>query len=90
VIQMSNIDKNYTYLIDERAQMVVEASKVQNAVSLQGLYIRSYVLRKDSTDLENLSAQQELVTQTLTAIEPLIKTKQIIEEIENIKEQQTL
>lgn len=90
VIQMSNIDKNYSNLIDDDVHKVIEASKIQNAVSLQGLYIRSYVLRKDSTDIDNLSVQREIVTQTLSEIEPLFKTEDMQYEIGNIKEQQAL
>lgn len=51
--QLSNIDDEYTYLLDDRAYKVIEASKIQNANSLQGLYIRSYVLRKESSNRES-------------------------------------
>jgi len=90
VIQLSKIDNNYTYLIDDRAYKVLEASKVQNATSLQGLYIRSYVLRQDSSDLDSLSAQRKIVTQTISEIEPLFKDEQMKKEIQNVKDQQAL
>lgn len=88
--QLSNIDDEYTYLLDDRAYKVIEASKIQNANSLQGLYIRSYVLRKESSNLESLSTQREIVTQTLNEIEPLFKTEQMQKEISKIQEQQIL
>lgn len=88
--QLSNIDDEYTYLLDDRAYKVIEASKIQNANSLQGLYIRSYVLRKKSSNLESLSTQREIVTQTLNEIEPLFKTEQMQKEISKIQEQQIL
>ena len=88
--QLSNIDDEYTYLFDDRAYKVIEASKIQNANSLQGLYIRSYVLRKESSNLESLSTQREIVTQTLNEIEPLFKTEQMQKEISKIQEQQIL
>ena len=90
VIKISSINSDYTFLIDDRSYKVIEASKVQNANSLQGLYLRSYVLRQDSSDLDSLYSQRELVTEKLNEIEPLFKTKQMQEEIQNIKEQQTL
>ena len=88
--QMSKIDNNYSYLLDDRAYKVIESSKIQNATSLQGLYIRSYVLRQDSSDLDNLYAKREFVAQKISEIEPLFKKEQIQEEIKNLKEQQNL
>lgn len=88
--QLSKIDNEYSFLLDDRAYKVIEASKIQNATSLQGLYIRSYVLRKESSNLESLSTQREIVTQTLNEIEPLFKSEQMQKEISKIQEQQIL
>ncbi|WP_010290530.1 hypothetical protein [Kurthia massiliensis] len=71
------MNTNYDYLIEDRAHKVIEASKIQNATSLQGLYIRSYVLRKDKDDLSSLYSQRETVTDTLNKIEPLFKTPEM-------------
>ena len=90
VYQISKINNDYTFLLDDRAYKVMEASKVQNATSLQGLYIRSYLLRQESSTLDNLYAQRDIVTNTLNEIEPLFKIPQMQEEISNIKEQQEL
>lgn len=54
IIAMTKIDNDYTFVLDDRVHKVVEASKIQNATSLQGVYIRSYVLRQDNSDLEKL------------------------------------
>lgn len=88
--QLSKIDNEYSFLLDDRTYKVIEASKIQNATSLQGLYIRSYVLRKESSNLESLSTQREIVTQTLNEIEPLFKSEQMQKEISKIQEQQIL
>ena len=90
VYQLSKIDSNYSFLIDDRTYKVIEAQKIQNATSLQGLYIRSYVLRQNNSDLENLKEQREIVTETLNEIAPLFTVKQMQEEIQNINEQQVL
>lgn len=90
VIQLSKMDNDYTFILEDRVHKSMEASKIQNATSLQGLYIRSYVLRRDSLTLDNLYAQRELVTKTLNEIEPLFKNEQMQKEIGNIKKQQAL
>lgn len=90
VFQMSKIDNEYSYLIEDQAYTVIEASKAQNAASLQGLYIRSYVLRKDSADLDKVYAQREIITNTLNEIETLLQEPEMVKEIRNIKEQQVL
>ena len=90
VNQMTKINTDYTYLLDDRAYKVIEASKIQNATSLQGLYIRSYVLRQDPADLESLNANRETVINTLSDIESLFQTVEMQKELSKIKEQQAL
>ena len=77
IIQMSNIDEDYTFLLDDRAYKVIETSKIQNATSLQGLSIRSYVLRKDNEDLENIATYRETISVILKEIEPLFVVKKM-------------
>lgn len=90
IYQLSNIDKEYTFLLENRTHKVIESQKVQNAISLQGLYIRSYVLRQDNSDLENISVQRDLITDTLKEIEPLFTTDEMKKELNNIKSNQKL
>lgn len=90
IFQMSKIDEDYTYLLNDRAYKVIEASKIQNATSLQGLSIRSYVLRQDSADLENIANYKETISEIMNKIEPLFVVEQMQKEIQNIKEQQVL
>ncbi|MFP5303838.1 hypothetical protein R2R70_21910, partial [Cobetia sp. SIMBA_158] len=83
--EMAQINDQYSYLIDDRVYKVVESSKIQNATSLQGLYLRSYVLRKDSTDLESLYAQREIISEAIDLIDDLFVDDEMIKEIEHIK-----
>ena len=69
--QMSKMDNDYTNILEDRVYKMTEAMKIQNATSLQGLYIRSYVLRKETADIEYLNTQREIVTNTLNEIESL-------------------
>lgn len=86
--EIKNMDSDYTYLLDDRVYKAVEARKIQNACSLQGLYLRSYVLRRDNEDLEKLYAQREVVSETLEKIAPLFRNASMIEQAEIIKEKQ--
>ncbi|MBQ0140104.1 MAG: MCP four helix bundle domain-containing protein [Kurthia sp.] len=90
VIQMTKIDNNYGELVDDQSYKVIEASKIQNATSLQGLYIRSYVLRQNKDDLETLFEQRKTVNETMNTIEPLFVDPKMVKEISTIKEQQEL
>lgn len=75
VYEITKLNEDYSLLINDRANKVIEIEKVQNAVSLQGLYIRSYVLRQDKSDLDSLSQRQESVNKFIEEIEPLFKTQ---------------
>lgn len=89
VFQMSKMNSNYDYLVEDRAYKVIESSKIQNATSLQGLYIRSYVLRQSKSDLDSLQEQRQVVSKTLEDIAPLFVTEEMSKEIENIQQQQS-
>ena len=90
IIKMTEIDEDYSFVIEDRVLKVMELSKIQNATSLQGLYIRSYVLRQDPKDLENLNVQEEIATNTIREVEELFKTAQMGEQLSKLKEQQAL
>lgn len=88
--QISKVNEEYSFLIDDRVYKVVEAAKIQNASSLQGLYLRSYVLRKSDKDLEKLFAQREIVNETTNKIDSLFTNPEMINQFGIVKEQQEL
>ncbi|MER1985757.1 MAG: methyl-accepting chemotaxis protein [Solibacillus sp.] len=90
ISKMREMDNDYTFLLDDRAYKVIEISKIQNATSLQGLYLRSYVLRQNNEDLENIDNKTALIKTTLNEIKPLFTVPQMMEEIETIETQQAL
>lgn len=90
VYEITKLNEDYSLLINDRANKVIEIEKVQNAVSLQGLYIRSYVLRQDKSDLDSLSQRQESVNKFIEEIEPLFKTQDMQKNIQYMREQQEL
>ncbi|MFO7316977.1 MAG: methyl-accepting chemotaxis protein [Bacilli bacterium] len=89
-IQISKVNDDYSYLIDDRVHKVVEVGKIQNASSLQGLYLRSYVLRQSDEDLEKLYEQRKIVAETVEKIESLFRDASMIEQFKIVKEQQQL
>ena len=90
ITQMSKIDTTYSNLIDVDAYKVIETSKIQNAVSLQGLYIRSYMLYQNPADVDNIYEQKAVITEVLHKIEPLLASSEMKDEIRNIKEQEPI
>lgn len=90
ISRLKDIDNNYTFLIEDRAYKVIEVSEIQNAASLQGLYLRSYVIRQNSEDLKNLEDQQTLMISKLNDIKPMFVIPEMVKEIETVEEQMAL
>ena len=90
IVKMKEIDNNNTQLVEGNVFKAMKASETQNAISLQGLYLRSYVLRQNNEDLEALATQQELSAKLVAEIEPMIVLEQMRKEIEIVKENQAL
>lgn len=90
VIKMTEINEDYSYVIDGAVFNAMELSAIQNATSLQGLYIRSYVLRQDPTDIESLTTQRETIAEKIGEIEGLFRTAKMQEQLSILKEQQAL
>lgn len=90
MVKLKSIDEEYTFLLEDRAHKVIEVSKIQNAVSLQGLNLRSYVLRQNNEDLERLEQRRETIDTTLAEIKPIFVVPEMIKQIEIIEEQQVL
>lgn len=90
MMKLNDIDEEYTFLLEDRAHKVIEVSKIQNAVSLQGLNLRSYVLRQNNEDIERLEQRRETINTTLAEIKPIFVIPEMIEQIEIIEKQQVL
>jgi len=90
ISRMKEIDNDYTFLLEDRAYKVIEVSKIQNATSLQGLILRSYVLRQSDEDLQNIETQQTIIQSTIDEIKPMFVIPEMVKEIEIVEEQLTL
>lgn len=90
IFQMTKMGNEYNDLIDDRAYVVINAAKVQNATSLQGLAIRSYVLSQDDAEIENIVNKRTQIEQLINEIEPYFVVNEMQKELQNIKAQQLL
>lgn len=89
-LQLGEMNKNYTFLIEKETAQVIETQKIQTAVALQGLYIRSYVLQPTPTNLENIKQQEEITKSTINNIATTLTLSKAQQELQFIKEQEAL
>lgn len=88
--KLRDIDGEYTFLLEDRVYKVVEVSKIQNAVSLQGLYLRSYVLNRDSAEIERLNDRRNEITSTINNVKPMMTAEEMQAEMKSIEDNQRL
>lgn len=88
--KLKDIDGEYTFLLEDRVYKVVEVSKIQNAVSLQGLYLRSYVLNRDSAEIERLNDRRNEITSTINNVKPMMTSEEMQAEMKSIEDNQRL
>ena len=84
--QMNKIDHEYTFLLEDRVHKVLEADIIINATSLQGVYIRSYILEPNDKTLQNLENQEKIIAEKTAALEKIVTTPELIEQLQNLKD----
>lgn len=89
-MQITKINSNYTFLIDDRVFKISEAASIENATSLQGMYIRSYILSEDTKDFERVKEQQEIIKTKVNELEPIIVMPEVKEYLEQYKSNQSV
>ena len=87
--QLNKIDHQYTFLLEDRVHKVLEADIIINATSLQGVYIRSYILEPNDATLENLKNQEEIILEKTAELEKIITTPKLLEYLESLKGSET-
>lgn len=88
--QITNIDDDYSFVLEDRVKKVLIATEIQNASSLQGVYIRSFLLQQRDESVDNLEKQQELVSQAVIELEQLLNSKEMQDQFSILKEQQEI
>ena len=89
-IQLTNIDKDYSFVLEDRVKKIFLVTDIQNASSLQGVYIRSFLLQPRDVTIENLEKQQAMVSQTIEELQPLFVTQEMVDQLTIIEEQQNI
>lgn len=89
-IQLTNIDEDYSVILEDRVKKIFLVSDIQNASSLQGVYIRSFLLQQRDVTMENLESEQVIVTQTIEELKPLFFDQEMVDQLKIIEEQQKI
>lgn len=87
-IQLNNTNKEYTFLLDDRVHKLIIANKISNASSLQGTYVRSYMLEPADKTLDNLKNQQDTITEMSNELEQIFTTQNMLDQLQIIRENQ--
>ncbi|TKI47907.1 methyl-accepting chemotaxis protein [Lysinibacillus tabacifolii] len=87
-VQLKSVDNKYTFTIEDRVYKLLQVDAILNASSLQGLYIRSYILDPSDETIKNLEKQEELIEQKTAELEKIIKNPEMQKQLQSIKENQ--
>ncbi|MCS1382471.1 methyl-accepting chemotaxis protein [Lysinibacillus sphaericus] len=87
-VQLKSVDNKYTFTIEDRVYKLLQVDAILNASSLQGLYIRSYILDPSDETIKNLEKQEELIEEKTAELEKIIKNPEMQKQLQSIKENQ--
>ncbi|MFJ7840036.1 methyl-accepting chemotaxis protein [Lysinibacillus sphaericus] len=87
-VQLKSVNNKYTFTIEDRVYKLLQVDAILNASSLQGLYIRSYILDPSDETIKNLEKQEELIEQKTAELEKIIKNPEMQKQLQSIKENQ--
>lgn len=87
-VQLSSVDNRYTFTMEDRVYKLLQVDAILNASSLQGLYIRSYILDPSDETIKNLEKQEELIEEKTAELEKIIKNPEMQKQLQSIKENQ--
>ena len=87
-VQLKSVNNKYSFTIEDRVYKLLQVDAILNASSLQGLYIRSYILDPSDETIKNLEKQEELIEQKTAELEKIIKNPEMQKQLQSIKENQ--
>lgn len=90
LVQINKINDQYTFLIEDRVYKLLQIDKVLNASSLQGVYIRSYLLEPSDTTLKNLEKQQNTIQEISNELDKIFVDKEMQDELQNLLDDQAI
>lgn len=86
--QINKISQENTILIDDHINKAFIVERIANASSLQGVYIRSYLLEPENATLDRLLEQQNLIHNLAKSLETLVTEPAIKEQLQFLLEHQ--
>lgn len=86
--QINKIDHKYTFLLEDRVYKLLQIDTIINASSLQGVYIRSYMLEQNKEALQNLENQEKLIDEKTAELEKIFTSPEMKIQLQNLKENQ--
>lgn len=89
-LQLNKINDQYTNLLENRIYKLLEVDKILNASSLQGVYIRSYIIEPSDVTLEKLKKEQTLVEDISDELETLFEDQEMLNQIKALHEHQAV
>lgn len=87
-VQLKSVNNKYSFTIEDRVYKLLQVDAILNASSLQGLYIRSYILDPSDETIKNLEKQEELIEEKTAELEKIIKNPEMQKQLQSIKENQ--
>ena len=86
--QINKLSRENTFLIEDRVSKVLIVDRIINASSLQGVYIRSYLLEPNKATLDNLLEQQNTIHRLVETLDEIVTVPAMKEQIQLLLEHQ--
>ncbi|MEG0258369.1 MAG: HAMP domain-containing methyl-accepting chemotaxis protein [Lysinibacillus sp.] len=86
--QINKLSEENSFLIDDHVNKAFIVERITNASSLQGLYIRSYLLDPNKDTLDKLRAQETLIHNLAKGLDTLVTDPSIKEQIQLLQQHQ--
>lgn len=87
-VQLNKVDEKYSFTLEDRVYKLLQVDAILNASSLQGVYIRSYVLEPNEETIKNLQNQEKLIQEKSAELEKLLINPDTKKQLQNLKESQ--
>ena len=88
-VQLNKVHEKYSVTIDDRVYKLLQVDDILNATSLQGLYIRSYLLEPSDETIQNLRKQEQIIREKSAELEKLLTNSEMKKQIQNLNVYQT-
>ncbi|UNT57053.1 methyl-accepting chemotaxis protein [Lysinibacillus capsici] len=86
--QLNKVNDKYSFIIEDRVYKLLQVDAIVNASSLQGLYIRSYILEPSDETFSNLVTQGKLIKEKSAELEKILTSPEMQIQLQNLKESQ--